>query len=159
ALPSVVGVVSALGVLALGVGVATWPIAGRTAEEWAPAALRHLASTSALGGRRHGSRRGVRIGAGAGTQRAVRSAVHSGPDPLVGGALMGVEAEGRRGRLGVVCDSRRRTFTAVLEAAAPGFVLLGENDKARRVDAWAGVLASLARTGSPIHRLQWVERF
>ena len=43
-------------------------------------------------------------------------------------------------------------------ASDPGFVLLGEEDKVRRVSAWSGVLGSLARQGSAVHRVQWVER-
>jgi len=155
--PSVVGAVVALVAVGVGVAVATWPIAGRTAEEWAPDALRH-ASAAASGRRRAGGDpfAGVRIiavelGASASRPVAVRSQVArlaraSGGDG------------GQRSRVGVVHDALAHTFTAVMEARAPGFVLLGEQDKAGRVAAWAGVLASLAREGSAVHRLQWVER-
>ena len=64
----------------------------------------------------------------------------------------------RRLGVGVLHDRPGRTFTAVLAASDPGFVLLGEEDKVRRVSAWSGVLASLARDGSAVHRVQWVER-
>jgi hypothetical protein len=46
----------------------------------------------------------------------------------------------------------------VLGASEPGFVLLAEEDKVRRVAAWAGVLVSMAREESAVHRVQWVER-
>ena len=135
---SPLGVVLALAVLAVGVGVATWPISGRTAEEWAPHALRHVAT--------HGRRARDRT------------------SPFAGVHLVEVDtsAEGEPGRgagrgVGVIHDRTRRTFTAVLGASDPGFVLLGEDDKARRVSAWSGVLASLARDGSAVHRMQWVE--
>src|SRR6185437_4910465 len=36
------------------------------------------------------------------------------------------------------------------------FALLGADEQDRRVGAWASVLASLAREGSPVRRLQWV---
>ena len=138
---SPVGVVVALAALAIGVGVATWPIAGRTAEEWAPDAFRHAVT---LGRRSRG-----------------------GPGPFAGVRLIRVDPSTPRsdiqvgsgaGGVGVFHDRSRRTFTAVLGASDPGFVLLGEDDKARRINAWAGVLASLAREGSAVHRVQWVER-
>jgi hypothetical protein len=37
-----------------------------------------------------------------------------------------------------------------------GFALLGPDEQDRRVGAWSSVLASLAREGSPVHRVQWV---
>jgi len=138
---SAIGVVGAVMALGIGVGVATWPLAGRTAEQWAPDAWRHLV---ALGLR---SRRG--------------------PGPFTGVRLIRVDpgtsgADGAAGRgtagIGVFHDRSRRTFTAVLGVSVSGFVLLGDADKVRRVDAWSGVLASLARDGSAVHRLQWVER-
>jgi len=51
-----------------------------------------------------------------------------------------------------------QTFTAVLSVSGPGFVLLGASDKTRRIDGWSGVLASLAREGTAVHRVQWIER-
>jgi hypothetical protein len=37
-------------------------------------------------------------------------------------------------------------------------VLLDPVDKAHRLAGWAGVIAGLARVGSPISRVQWIER-
>jgi hypothetical protein len=123
------GVGLALVSLAVGVAVATWPIAGRTTEEWVPDALRH-AST-----RRRPRRRS---------------------SPFSDVNLIRVDL-GARGA-GVLHDRSRRTFTVVLDVSVPGFVLLGQDDKVRRVEQWSGVLASLARDGSAVHRVQWVER-
>ena len=134
--PAAIGV--ALAVVCIGVGAATWPLAGRTAEEWAPDAWRHVVGTRCTT-RRRGS-------------------------PFGGMALLRVEVvdadePGTAARCaGVLHDRRNRTFTAVLGASASGFVLLGPEDKARRVEAWAGVLASLARQSTAVHRLQWIER-
>jgi len=138
--PSPVGVMAAVAVLAVGVAVATWPIAGRTAEQWAPDALRHLVAR----------------------QRGARAADH----PLLSVDLVGVDATSASDDpvhpsttgVGVLHDRSRRTLTAVLGASDPGFVLLGEDDKVRRVGAWSGVLASLARDGTAISRVQWLER-
>ena len=48
-------------------------------------------------------------------------------------------------------------MTAVLEVRGHSFALLGPVEQDARVAAWARVLASLAREGSAVHRLQWVE--
>ncbi len=137
---SPLGVVAALATLAIGVGVATWPIAGRTAEEWTPDALRHVAALGRRSGRGPGPFSGIRL---------------VPVDP--GTPTSDVSARGGL-RVGVLHDRSRRTFTAVFGASDPGFVLLGEEDKVRRVTAWSGVLGSLARQGSAVHRVQWVER-
>ena len=60
--------------------------------------------------------------------------------------------------VGVIHDVAGPTYTAVLPVSGPGFVLLGAADKARRVGGWSGVLASLAREGTAVHRVQWIER-
>jgi hypothetical protein len=134
-------VVVALVALAIGVGVATWPIAGRTAEQWAPDAFRHVTTLGRRSRGGPGSFTGVRI---------IRvDPTTPRPDSAAGAGTAGI---------GVLHDRSRRTFTAVLAASAPGFVLLGEQDKVRRVSAWSGALASLARDGSAVHRIQWVER-
>ena len=49
-----------------------------------------------------------------------------------------------------------RTYTAVLALRGHSFALLDPADKERRVAGWAGVLASLARQGSAVHRVQWL---
>jgi hypothetical protein len=146
-------VVVALAALVAGVVVATWPVGGRTAEEWAPDAARHLLGIAARR-RRHGPSpfAGLRL-------------VSVGLDASTA-ATRGVDEPARRpawtepaaGVAGVLHDRARRTYTAVLGASAAGFVLLGEDDKARRVGDWSGVLTSLARDGSAVHRVQWVER-
>ena len=59
--------------------------------------------------------------------------------------------------MGVVVDERARTVTAVLELRGHSFALLGPIEQDARVAGWARVLASLARDGSAVHRLQWVE--
>lgn len=129
--PSPAGVVGALVVVTLAVAVATWPIAGRTAEEWAPDALRHLAA-------RPGQRRRTR------------------PSPFTGMRLLSVD-DGTR-RAAVVHDRAGRRYTGVLSASATGFVLSGTAQQEGRVASWSTVLASLARQGGTVHRLQWVAR-
>jgi Putative type VII ESX secretion system translocon, EccE len=150
--PSVVGAALAFTAVVAGVAVATWPLAGRTAEQWAPDAARHV---EALRRQRKLSRRHpfatlrfldidlARAGTTPGRLRTT-SRHHR---PADGGP-----------RAGVIRDVAGRTYTAVLSVSGPGFVLLGATDKTRRVGGWSGVLASLAREGTAVHRLQWIER-
>jgi hypothetical protein len=139
ALPPVAGAVAALVAVAVGAAVATWPISGRTTEEWAPDAVRHA------------------VGVG-------RTAWHAKGHVFAGLRLLDIEVgtadagPAPHHQAGVVVDDRARTYTVVLPARGAGFVLLGEDDKAQRVARWAGVLSSLARQGNLVHRLQWVER-
>ena len=58
--------------------------------------------------------------------------------------------------MGVVHDRAARTLTAAVALRGRSFALLGADEQDRRVGSWAGVLASLAREGSPVHRVQWV---
>jgi hypothetical protein len=58
--------------------------------------------------------------------------------------------------MGVVHDHMTRTLTAALSLRGRSFALLGADEQDRRVGAWASVLSSLAREGSPVRRVQWV---
>jgi hypothetical protein len=58
--------------------------------------------------------------------------------------------------MGVVHDRAERTLTAALNLRGRSFALLGSDEQDRRVGAWSSVLASLAREGSPVRRVQWV---
>jgi hypothetical protein len=136
--PSPAGVVVAFLAVAVGVAAATWPVRGRTAEEWAPDALRHI---EAVGHQRSLRRR---------QPFASLRFLHVDLTPTAG--------RGEGPRAGVIHDVVTRTYTAVVSVSGPGFVLLGASDKARRVEGWSGVLASLAREGNAVHRVQWIER-
>lgn len=150
--PSPIGVAGAFVAVAAGVVTATWPVAGRTVEQWAPEAARHL---DALRHRRKIRRRQpfatvcvldvdmAPAATGAGPHRSpARPGCHPGSGPSAG----------------VIHDVAAQTYTVVLDVSGPGFVLLGAEDKARRVSDWSGVLASVAREGTVVHRLQWIER-
>jgi hypothetical protein len=145
--PSAAGVAAAFVSVAAGVVTATWPVAGRTAEQWAPEAARHIDTLR----RRHKMRRREPFA----TLRVL--AVDVTPTAAAPGALFPARPEQRPG-VGVMHDVAAQTYTAVLDVSGPGFVLLGAADKTRRVSDWSGVLASLAREGTAVHRLQWIER-
>ena len=157
----------AVAVVAVGsaVAVATWPIAGRTGDEWFPDVARHGARV--VTGRRW--RSGP---AAAPATSAATAAQHKGPFSSLrilqvdaGGdhAAVRMSVEGRarptgRAQAAVVHDPAERTYTAVMPASGPGFVLLGTDDRDRRVSGWAAALGTLARQGTPVHRVQWVAR-
>src|SRR5580698_7354912 len=125
--PTPIGVAIALIVLVVCGAMASWPVAGRTGDEWFPVVVCWGARRAS----RHGRRR---------------------LDSLRGLELL--RAGGRA--MGVVHDRRCHTLTAALGVQGQSFALLGPGDQDRRVGGWAGVLAALAREGSPVRRLQWV---
>jgi hypothetical protein len=125
--PNAAGVAAAIGILVLYGALATVPVSGRTGDEWLPVAV------------------------GWGTRRAAQ------PGARHMSALRGVRLLDSGWRdMGVVHDNPARTLTAALSLRGRGFALLGVDEQDRRVGAWASVLSSLAREGSPVHRVQWV---
>jgi hypothetical protein len=177
------GLVAALLVAAAGLAAATWPVRGRTVEEWLPTAAhaaalrlgrrtRFRSGLPALGHRAPGA-----VGEPSGSSptlgpapevrapllrgRPLRVAARRAPlvpPPLRGCALDSAVLEGSTARIGVVEDRREGTLTAVVALGLPGFCLRASEDQHAQVGAWSAVLAGLAREGSPVHRLQWVER-
>jgi hypothetical protein len=106
--------------------MATWPVSGRTGEQWLPVVMRWTTRLGFGGMRRMDSLRGLRL-------------LSVGPHDM-----------------GAVHDQRGRTLTAALSLRGQGFALLGPDEQDRRVAAWSSVLATLAREGSLIRRVQWV---
>jgi hypothetical protein len=81
--------------------------------------------------------------------------------PMWPPALKGIEllaVPSQAGDIGVLKDRAAGTYTAVLSVRAKTFSLLDGPDKARRLASWAGILATAAREGGLVHRLQWLER-
>jgi hypothetical protein len=125
--PNAVGVAAAVAILVIYGALATVPVAGRTGDEWLPVvACWGARRTGIWGARRSGPLRGIRL----------------------------LRADWRQ--MGVVHDRAGRTLTAALALRGGSFALLGADEQDRRVGAWASVLASLAREGSAVHRVQWV---
>jgi len=165
--PSVVGVLVALAAVGAGVTLAFWPIRGRTAEQWLPLAARWVGGR--VGGGRQfapGPRAGHRVSLRPG--RPGRDGYEVDPAPpaparkrsVFGGLSLesvplGPGSSGRE--LGVVIDGPSRTATAVLSVRGHSFALLGPSDQDARIATWARVLSALAREGSEVHRIQWIE--
>lgn len=165
----VVALVSVLG----GLGLACWPVAGRTGEEWAPTVVRWGWSgvSRARGHRAPVPAAGHCIGPDGHpclvAQRPVPEGLARGRRPVpvprelrrttFGAlALLGVQDERSPGACGVVRDARTRCYTAVVPLRGHSFSLLGPAEKDRRVGGWSAVLASMARERSVVHRVQWV---
>jgi hypothetical protein len=124
--PNPAGVAVGVFILAVCGAMATWPVNGRTGDQWLPVVVRW--------GTRSAGRKGAR-----------------GLDALGGLRLLSVGPQ----HMGVVHD-RRRTLTAGLSVRGRGFALLGPEEQDRRVAGWSSVLAALAREGSTIRRVQWL---
>lgn len=72
--------------------------------------------------------------------------------------ILGAPFSGDRSpELGVVFDRPGRTATVVLAVRGHSFALLGPEDQDSRIAAWARTLSSMAREGSEVHRVQWLE--
>jgi hypothetical protein len=153
AVPSVVGVVAALVLLGGATTLIALPIEGRTAEEWAPVAVRWaLRRAEAADGYRSSA-------AGAGTR--VEHSVETRHELSLPAELTGLELLGApygAGEVGVLRDTRAGTYTVALAVQGGPFVLRDAAEQERSLAAWGDVLASTARDGSPVRRVQWLEQ-
>ncbi|MEJ7792422.1 MAG: SCO6880 family protein [Gaiellaceae bacterium] len=140
------GFVAALGLVAVAILFCFWPIAGRAADEWLPIVGR-FTSRMARGRNRHLS---------TSPQTGVPQPVVSPPAAAVGLELLAAPLRGEA--VGIVKDRRGRTYTAALAVKVSSFGLLDRTEQEARQAAWGGVLSSMAREGSPVSRIQWVER-
>ncbi|HEY2960135.1 MAG TPA: SCO6880 family protein [Actinomycetota bacterium] len=141
-----------LGLLVLSAGgLASFvPFQGRTLNEWVPVLANFF-------GRRLAGRHRYRSPAPErGTSFRSGDVPVSLPDSIGKVALLAFPFRGVE--LGVIADRAAGTYTATIQARARSFVLLDPADKASRLAGWAGVVAGLAREGSPVSRVQWIER-
>ena len=169
--PTVPGLLVAVAVVGAALAFACWPVAGRTGEQWCPLVCRWLLATLADGrlqsapspGRGSLAEVDLRTPGSVVTRTAPRA-----PGRRPGGSArnvfegLGIVAcplggESGGAEAGMVLDERARTATAVLAVRGHSFALLGPADQDARVSAWARVLAALAREGSDVHRVQWLE--
>jgi hypothetical protein len=126
------------------IAAVTWPIGGRTLEEWVPVALAFSTRTIVRANR---SVVGVTISTGYARRPAVFDSFEI------------AELSPRSvSSYGVLIDRRCSTASALVELGGESFALLSEAERARRVEGWSGVLAGVARDVGSIHRVQWIER-
>ncbi len=164
--PDPTGAVVAFATLIVATTIAVWPISGQTGEEWFPVVARWVCRRVA-GHDRWRSRvpyDGLRVGTGASRNRDRRElfgTLHF-LDVSTLTTRRGETTEYRIARppvadtIGVIHDEGARTLTGVLSLSGHGFALLGADERTARVSSWSGLLASLAREGSVVHRLQWI---
>ncbi len=146
--PSATGVLLAMLLFGLAIAGAFAPLGGRTLQEWAPVAV-----AFAL-------RRRARFASGVATSGlTARSGQASEPEPVAPVALRDVRivAHAYRDRpVGVISERSGRRLTAVLACRVEAFSLLDQDAQERRLARWGLVLSGAG--GSPIRRLQWIER-
>ncbi|HYJ72155.1 MAG TPA: SCO6880 family protein, partial [Actinomycetota bacterium] len=150
ALKSGLGLLGGVILLSLGTLLTFVPLHGRPLNEWVPV-IGVFMARKATGRSRFRSRAPE-----AGTRFAGGDEPVSLPDSIGKVELLAFPFRGVE--LGVLADRPNHTFSAVIQARARSFVLLDPVDKAHRLAGWAGVIAGLAREGSPISRVQWIER-
>jgi len=136
--------VVAVSIVLVAVGSVTWPVNGRTLDEWVPVVVRFVVARF-LGEHRDA----VAVHRRGDARRA----------PSVFGAFEVFEVVTHSaGPIGVVRDRQYGTLTAMVALGGESFALLGEAERARRIDGWASVLAGVARDAGSVYRLQWIER-
>ncbi|MGO9823290.1 MAG: SCO6880 family protein [Solirubrobacteraceae bacterium] len=139
--PSAAGAVLALLAFTIAV-VATWaPVAGRTAQDWAPVVarfavrrLRFLSPAPSVG------------------RLAETDAV--APVELRGVRIMEVSYQQRR--VGVLAEQSGRRLTAVIACRVLAFSLLDPEAQERRLARWGLILSGAG--DSTVRRIQWIER-
>jgi hypothetical protein len=148
-----VGMALAIAAVA-GAGAAiSMPIEGRTLDRWAPIALRWGLRSPR---RRHGFRSALPGVGFAGDGSSTGLSAPSLPPELADLQLLEVPYGAEQ--LGVIWDRAAGTYTATIAVRAGAFGLRDGAEQERKLDAWGEVLSSLARDGSPVRRLQWIER-
>ncbi|HMO01011.1 MAG TPA: type VII secretion protein EccE [Miltoncostaeaceae bacterium] len=143
--PGTSGALVGLTLAGVGLASAFLRLGGRPPVTWAAIVAGHL-------GRRGRSRHRY-ASAAPGLGRADDEAP-SLPESLA--SLRILAAQGARGEIGIARDGQ--TWTAVLAVEGGAFALLELKAKERRVARWAAVLSGLARGGSPVSRIAWIDR-
>jgi hypothetical protein len=150
--PSAGGAVGATLMLGAAVALATLPVAGGTAEEWAPVLATYMARRIS---RRTEFRAPIPVlGARWGRGRPLGRPAPHPPGTLSDVEIIEVAYRGRQ--VGALGERGGRRMTAVLACEVVSFALLDPDAQERRLARWGNVLASAA--GTPIRRLQWIER-
>ena len=83
------------------------------------------------------------------------------PPEVAGWKVVSISSRGDGGgglEFGVLRHSSSRLWVAVCRVQARSFLLLDQGEKEARIGAWGSGLASFAQHGSPVSRLQWIER-
>ena len=153
-LPGLWGGLVGFGMLVIAAAITFLPVGGRTVEQWTPVAF-----AWSVGRVTHRDRHFSDA-----PLRGHQGSTGEPPVPTLPAFLRGLSiipaplTPGATAQIGVLKDDRAKTFTAVLTVRGQSFALLDLSEKARILEGWGGVLASLAREGSLVSRFQWIER-
>src|SRR3954471_3729382 len=147
------GVIAALVLVLVAVAFCFWPIEGRSIEEWLPVVARHAFRRA----------RGRNVQLSPAPQAGARTGADGRPEaiaalPEAARDLELLAAPLHGDTVGVIKDRRAHTYTAALAVTVTSFGLLDRAEQESRQAGWGGVLAGLAREGSPVSRIQWIER-
>lgn len=148
-LPGAGGTLLAISVAAGTAAAACWNVAGRTPGGWVPVAAAWLGRKAAQPALSDVAQVGTTVD---GRARAAPPAALRGVNVSAAPEVAGSPP------MGVVRDVKAGTLAAMVAVRGRSFSLLDPTEKQRRLDAWGSVLAGLCREGSPVHRLQWIER-
>lgn len=153
ALRSLLGMVVALLLLGAATAVIAVPFDGRTGEEWLPVLARwaRRRGSAEAGWRSAAPAAGTRVGEDGEARHDL-----SLPPELAELELRTVPYGS--GEVGVMRDPRAGTYTTALAVQGGPFILRDPGEQERALDAWGDVLASTARDGSPVRRVQWLEQ-
>ena len=151
------GMLVAVGVVLITCIVVFVPIRGREPIEWLPL-ITFSVVRRILGSHRRSSRSPLAgfSGTPSDPQRPGKPPSLDVPPDLRHVEI--IEATFDRHRVGVIKDRAARTYAVVLKVRVGAFGLLSSADQQRRIDAWSGLLTNLCREGTPISRVQWIER-
>lgn len=131
------------------IGAAFMPIGGRVIDEWTFIMVNWLLKGS------RGQRKTQTASAFVGSESTQRKAL---PPPVFKGVKLLKVGIGDGKMIGVIKDSTESTYSAVLSLRGDAFALLDREEQEQRLGQWAQILSSFAREGTPVHRIQWIER-
>ena len=130
------GTVLAVLLVASTAALALWPKAGKPVVHWLPVAGGWLAR-------------------GAGRTITDPAPLQVSKRDL---APRGITLLATAGGMGMIRDRHGASWAAVLPVRGRSFPLLDPEEQDRRLAAWRAVLGAIARPGTPVRRVQWVER-
>jgi hypothetical protein len=164
AAPSLAGLLGAVVVVVVAAAGACWTVAGRSVGAWAPVGASWLWRRLTRSQTSPQPTAGHRAKCNAADLRLAPAADVPPPEDgrpppsLAGLRIQTAAAVPGSAPMAVIHDRRAGTYAAVLAVRGRSFSLLDPNDKRQRLAGWGAALAAMAREGSPVHRLQWIER-
>jgi hypothetical protein len=131
------------------VGLTFMPIGGRVIDEWVFVMFNWFLKGS------RGQRKTQTASAFVGSESTQRKAL---PPPVFKGVKLLKVGIGSGQTIGVIKDTVEATYSAVISLRGDAFALLDREEQEQRLSQWAQILSSFARDGTPVHRIQWIER-